>query len=258
MRASSRARRASAARPANARWRGSARARSRRRRRACCSRRKWRAASSGISSARCAAAASTARARSCSALRASRCFRRSSSCASGRTSRKALGSSPFDGEGVATRDRELVQDGVLQGYVLGSYSARKLGLKTTGNAGGTHNLLVESKNGGMEIERAHARARHRVAGHRAHGAGRERRDRRLFARRVGLLGGERRAARIRCTRSPSPGNLKDMYRNIAAIGSDVDVRGGVRVGIDPDLRDDHRRRLGPAPSFCGSPQMIRR
>ena len=65
--------------------------------------------------------------------------------------RKALGSSPFDGEGVATRDRELVSGGVLQGYVLGSYSARKLGLKTTGNAGGTHNLLVESKAGGMEI-----------------------------------------------------------------------------------------------------------
>jgi PmbA protein len=65
--------------------------------------------------------------------------------------RKALGSSPFDGEGVATRDRELVQEGVLQGYVLGSYSARKLGLKTTGNAGGTHNLLVESKTGGTDI-----------------------------------------------------------------------------------------------------------
>src|SRR5689334_2609310 len=64
---------------------------------------------------------------------------------------KALGSSPFDGEGVATRDRELVKDGTLQGYVLGSYSARKLGLKTTGNAGGTHNLLVESKQGGTDI-----------------------------------------------------------------------------------------------------------
>src|SRR6185295_15090707 len=63
--------------------------------------------------------------------------------------RKALGSSPFDGEGVATRDRELVSNGVLQGYILGSYSARKLGLKTTGNAGGTHNLLVESKGGGV-------------------------------------------------------------------------------------------------------------
>ncbi len=58
--------------------------------------------------------------------------------------RKALGSSPFDGEGVATRDRKLVIDGVAQGYVLDSYSARKLGLKTTGNAGGVHNLFVRS------------------------------------------------------------------------------------------------------------------
>ena len=55
---------------------------------------------------------------------------------------QGLASSPFDAEGVATRDRELVRDGVLQGYVLGSYSARKLGLTTTGNAGGIHNLLV--------------------------------------------------------------------------------------------------------------------
>ena len=61
--------------------------------------------------------------------------------------RRALASSPFDAEGVATRDRDLVRDGVLQGYVLGSYSARKLGLHTTGNAGGIHNLLVESNAG---------------------------------------------------------------------------------------------------------------
>ncbi len=107
--------------------------------------------------------------------------------------RKALGSSPFDGEGVATRDRELVNDGVLQGYILGSYSARKLGLKTTGNAGGTHNVLVESSDRRSVDRGADARARHRVVSHRAHGAGREWRDRRLLARRLGLLGGERRA-----------------------------------------------------------------
>ena len=65
-------------------------------------------------------------------------------CRSGRTCRRALASAPFDSEGVATRDRDLVRDGVLQGYVLGSYSARKLGLHTTGNAGGIHNLLVSS------------------------------------------------------------------------------------------------------------------
>src|SRR3984885_15277617 len=55
---------------------------------------------------------------------------------------KAMGSAPFDDEGVATHDRELIADGVLTGYILSSYSARKLGLQTTGNAGGVHNLLV--------------------------------------------------------------------------------------------------------------------
>lgn len=58
--------------------------------------------------------------------------------------KKGLASSPFDNEGVATRERQLVLDGVLQGYVLGSYSARKLGMQTTGNAGGNHNLIVQS------------------------------------------------------------------------------------------------------------------
>ena len=61
---------------------------------------------------------------------------------------KAMGSAPFDEEGVATRDRELIADGVLTGYILSSYSARKLGLKTTGNAGGAHNLLVGSNTTG--------------------------------------------------------------------------------------------------------------
>src|SRR5580692_3797626 len=57
---------------------------------------------------------------------------------------QGLASSPFDAEGVATHDRELVRDGVLTGYVLGSYSARRLGLTSTGNAGGIHNLLVSA------------------------------------------------------------------------------------------------------------------
>src|SRR6202035_5716337 len=64
--------------------------------------------------------------------------------------RKALASSPFDQEGAATRDRELVRDGVLSGYVLGSYSARRLGLTTTGNAGGIHNLIVTSTHGALD------------------------------------------------------------------------------------------------------------
>ena len=64
--------------------------------------------------------------------------------------RGALGSAPFDSEGVATRARDLVADGVLQGYVLDSYSARKLGMQTTGNAGGVHNLSVDS--GALDFE----------------------------------------------------------------------------------------------------------
>ncbi len=55
---------------------------------------------------------------------------------------KGLASSPFDNEGVATKSRRLVENGVLQGYVLSSYSARKLGMQTTGNAGGNHNLVI--------------------------------------------------------------------------------------------------------------------
>lgn len=56
---------------------------------------------------------------------------------------KGSASSPFDSEGVATHARQLVQDGILQGYVLSSYSARKLGMQSTGNAGGSHNLIIQ-------------------------------------------------------------------------------------------------------------------
>ncbi len=55
-----------------------------------------------------------------------------------------VGSSPFDDEGVTTKKRDVVKDGVLQGYFLSTYSARKLGMQTTGNAGGSHNLVMTS------------------------------------------------------------------------------------------------------------------
>lgn len=57
----------------------------------------------------------------------------------------AVGSAPFDEEGVKTVRRKVIADGVLQGYFLSSYSARKLGMQTTGNAGGSHNLEIVSK-----------------------------------------------------------------------------------------------------------------
>lgn len=143
--------------------------------------------------------------------------------------RKALGSSPFDGEGVATRDRELVQDGVLQGYVLGSYSARKLGLKTTGNAGGTHNLLVESKTGGVEYAQILKQLGTgllvtELMGQGVNGVTGD------YSRGASGYWVENGALAYPVHEITIAGNLKEMYRNIAAIGNDVDVRGGVRVG----------------------------
>ncbi len=143
--------------------------------------------------------------------------------------KKALGSSPFDGEGVATRDRELVSDGVLQGYILGSYSARKLGLKTTGNAGGTHNLLVESKTGGLGLD---ALMRElgtgllvtELMGQGVNGVTGD------YSRGASGYWVENGVQTYPVHEITIAGNLKDMYKNIAAIGNDVDLRGGVRVG----------------------------
>jgi PmbA protein len=142
---------------------------------------------------------------------------------------KGLGSSPFDGEGVATRDRELVRDGVLQGYVLGSYSARKLGLKTTGNAGGTHNLLVKSKDGGATFE---ALLRQlgtgllvtELMGQGVNGVTGD------YSRGASGFWIEKGVSAFPVHEITIAGNLKDMYRNIEAVGSDVDLRGSVRVG----------------------------
>ena len=58
--------------------------------------------------------------------------------------KRGLASGPFDNEGVATRTRAIVKDGIVEGYLLGSYAARKLGMQSTGNAGGSHNLVLQS------------------------------------------------------------------------------------------------------------------
>jgi PmbA protein len=141
--------------------------------------------------------------------------------------RGALASAPFDHEGVATRDRELVEGGVLLGYVLSSYSARKLGLRTTGNAGGTHNLLVHGRERDFEGMLALM-------------------DRGLLVTELmgqgvnGVTGDYSRGAAgfwVEHGRIAHPvhevtiaGNLRDMYRNIVDVGSDIDARGGIRTG----------------------------
>jgi len=64
---------------------------------------------------------------------------------------RGAASSPFDSEGVATKSRQLVENGVLQGYVLSSYSAKKLGMQSTGNAGGSHNLIVAAAGSSLDL-----------------------------------------------------------------------------------------------------------
>jgi PmbA protein len=142
---------------------------------------------------------------------------------------KGLGSSPFDDEGVATRDREIVRGGVLQGYVLDSYSARKLGLKTTGNAGGVHNLiadapghivalakLLEQAGSGLFVTELMGQGVNPVTGDYSRGAS-------GFWIENGALTYPVHEITI-------AGNLRDMYRSIVALGDDVDRRGSIHTG----------------------------
>jgi PmbA protein len=141
--------------------------------------------------------------------------------------RKALGSAPFDSEGVATRDRELVQNGVLDGYILSTYSARKLGLKTTGNAGGVHNLFVKS---GQDDVAALLRKMHRgllvteLMGQGVNGVTGD------YSRGAAGFWVENGELAYPVHEITIASNLKDMFRNFVAIGSDVDARGSIRVG----------------------------
>jgi PmbA protein len=140
---------------------------------------------------------------------------------------RGLASMPFDAEGVATYDRDIVTDGVLQAYMLSSYSARRLGLQTTANAGGAQNLIVPG-NGkdkdtliremgtGLVVEELIGQGINGVTGDYSRGA-------------VGhwVENGEIAYPVHEVTIA---GNLRDLYRRIAAIGDDQDLRGSIRCG----------------------------
>jgi PmbA protein len=141
---------------------------------------------------------------------------------------KAAGSAPFDDEGVATRDRELVADGVLTGYILSSYSARKLGLETTGNAGGSHNLLVKpSLAGGMDALLPRLGTGLLVTELMGQGVNMVTGD---YSRGAAGFWVENGSIQYPVAEITIAGNLRDMLKGVAAVGDDVDVRGGTRVG----------------------------
>jgi PmbA protein len=140
---------------------------------------------------------------------------------------KGLGSSPFDDDGVATHDRDIVADGVLQGYFLSTYSARKLGMETTGNAGGSHNLLVESGAFDLDGLIREMGTGLLVTELLGHGINYVNGDYSRGAAGYWVEGGKIAYPVHEVTVA---GNLKDMFRGIVAVGNDTVVRGSKQVG----------------------------
>ena len=140
---------------------------------------------------------------------------------------RGLRSASFDAEGVATCESPLVHDGIVQRYVLGSYSARKLGLATTANAGGVHNLQVRANAGELDAM--------------VRGMGRGLLVTELMGQGVNPITGDysRGAAGfwVEDGQIAYPvdgitiaGNLKQMFAAIEAVGSDIDPRSHIRTG----------------------------
>jgi PmbA protein len=140
---------------------------------------------------------------------------------------RAMGSAPFDAEGVATHDRMLVEAGVLQGYVLSTYSARRLGLRTTGNAGGVHNLHVLGEGQPFETLLKQMGRGLLVTELMGHGVNGVTGDYSRGASGFWVEGGEITHPVHEITIA---GNLKELYLDIQAIGSDVDRRGVIQSG----------------------------
>jgi PmbA protein len=140
---------------------------------------------------------------------------------------KGLASAPFDSDGVATHDRMLVDAGVIKGYVLGSYYARKLGMETTGNAGGIHNLVVSDTGQNFADLMAQMGRGFVVAELMGHGVNSMTGD---YSRGAAGFWVENGEIQYPVNEITVAGNLRDMYRNIVAIGNDRDYRGGIRTG----------------------------
>lgn len=142
-----------------------------------------------------------------------------------------MGSAAFDGEGVRTQPRELVSGGILQGYLLSSYTARKLGMQSTGNAGGSHNLQLRSRDTlasddlpamlkkmgtGLLVTELIGQGINYVTGGYSRGA---------FG--YWVENGEIKHAVEEITIA---GNLADMFQQIVAVGADTILRGTKTTG----------------------------
>ena len=142
--------------------------------------------------------------------------------------KKGLASSVFDDEGVSTHERKIIDNGIVQGYFLGSYSARKLGLCTSGNAGGNHNITISNStplefpdilkemDKGLLVTELLGQGVNPVTGDYSRGAA-----------GFWVEGGEICYPVEEITIA---GNLKDMLGNISAVGNDIVVHGSKQCG----------------------------
>lgn len=143
-----------------------------------------------------------------------------------------IGAAPFDSEGLLTRKKYLVQEGMLETYLLGSYSARRLGLKTTANAGGVHNVLLASSNPAHLLADRQALLKKMDRGVLVTS---------LMGSSVSILTGdysrgasgfwvENGEIQYPVNEFTIASNLKDMMMNIQSIASDIDDRKNIKIG----------------------------
>lgn len=140
---------------------------------------------------------------------------------------QALGSRAYDSEGVATCDRDIVRDGVIQDYFLGSYSARKLGRQTTGSAGGSGNLLLADTGVSAEELLAQLGTGLMVTELIGQGINGITGD---YSRGAAGFWVENGEIQYPVEEITIAGNLKDMYMAIEAVGNDIDRRGRIQSG----------------------------
>ncbi len=138
-----------------------------------------------------------------------------------------IGSAPFDSDGVATKDKALVTDGVISSYILSAYSARKLNLPNTGNAGGTHNIFINPTHGdfesliktmgrGLIVTELMGQGINLVTGD--------------YSRGASGLWVEHGEIQYPVHEITIAGNLQNMFKQLICVGSDIDTRGSIQTG----------------------------
>jgi PmbA protein len=139
---------------------------------------------------------------------------------------RALGSAPFDNNGIATYEKKIIENGVLTTYALDIYAARKLNLQSTANAGGIHNLVVQPGEKSLVDLLKQMHTGLLVSEIMGHGASIVTGDYSQGAAGFWVENGEIQYPVAEITIA---GNLLEMFKNIDAVGNDVDVRGNIRT-----------------------------